>query len=255
MRRLVATRLAACAVLTFAAAGCGEDDEITEPAIQRTTVSGAGDITSVVTQFRTLLGEPNNAATAGQQAAGRREINWDAVPAARTNTNDFPADFFNVTSTRGAVFAGSGSGFRISDTDFNDVNSTYGAQFNAFSPTKTFAPVGSNVMDVTFRVAGSATVGLVDGFGVVFSDVDRAGSARIEFFDASNQSLGSFTAPVRTDANGLSFIGVKFASRVVARVRITAGEAALGAGVNDTTNGGQYDLVVMDDFFYSEPRP
>ncbi len=35
----------------------------------------------------------------------RREINWDGVPDARSDPNPFPADFFNTTSPRGAVFS------------------------------------------------------------------------------------------------------------------------------------------------------
>jgi hypothetical protein len=53
----------------------------------------------------------------------------------------------------------------------------------------------------------------------------------------------------------LSFLGVKFGSAIVSRVRITLGTGALGAGINDVSNGGQRDLVVMDDFIYGEPQP
>ena len=37
------------------------------------------------------------------------------------------------------------------------------------------------------------------------------------------------------------------------RVRIVSGRAPLGAGVKDLSDGGPQDLVVMDDFLYSEP--
>ena len=54
-------------------------------------------------------------------------------------------------------------------------------------------------------------------------------------------------------SQSLSFLGVSFnAGERVGRVRITSGNAALGAAVND---GGATDLVVMDDFIYSEPVP
>jgi|GEM_PF-840865 len=225
--------------------------------VQPTIVTGTGNIEGAVATFRTLLGDPLNGVLVGQQPAGRREINWDAVPAAFTNVDNFPADFFNTRSPRGAVFSTPGTGFRVSDTNFADVNASYGAQFNFFSPNKTFAAVGSNIMDVRFEVAGSvATPAVVRGFGVVFSDVDTAGSTKIEFF-SHGMSLGVYNAPVRSDAGGLSFVGVVFhpSTVEVTRVRITSGQGALGANVNDVTSGGTLDLVIMDDFFYSEPRP
>jgi hypothetical protein len=43
-------------------------------------------------------------------------------------------------------------------------------------------------------------------------------------------------------------------SPMVARVRITSGQRALGADVQDLSDGGNQDLVVMDDFLYSEPQ-
>lgn len=214
-------------------------------------VRGSGDITPVVTEFRGLLGDPVNGAQAGQQPSGRREINWDGVPAALTNVNTFPALFFN---NRGANFGGPGTGFRNSDNDFSDLNPAYGAQFDPFSRSKTFMPIGSPEMEVLFTVAGSTTPAAVTGFGIVFSDVDRQGAASIKLFDAAGRSLGRYIAPVRSDATGLSFVGVVFDAAIIAKVVITSGQAAIDAGLQDLTDGGNRDLVVTDDFLYGEPQ-
>jgi hypothetical protein len=214
-------------------------------------VRGAGDITPTVIQFRGLLGDPANGATAGQQPSGRREITWDGVPAALTNVNTFPALFFN---NRGANFSGPGTGFRNSDNDFSDLNPAYAAQFESFSKPKTFMPVGSPEMEILFTVAGSTTPAAVTGFGIVFSDVDRQGAASIKLFDALGRSLGQYHAPVRSDATGLSFVGVVFDAAIVAKVVITSGQAAIDAGLEDLTDGGNRDLVVTDDFIYGEPQ-
>jgi hypothetical protein len=40
----------------------------------------------------------------------------------------------------------------------------------------------------------------------------------------------------------------------VARVKITCGNGALGAGVNDVSIGGASDLVVVDNVIYGEPQ-
>src|SRR6185503_6796635 len=114
-------------------------------------VQGSGDIAPVVARFRALLGDPLNGGQAGQQAAGRREINWDGVPAAVTNVNTFPALFFQG---RGASYGGPGTGFRVSDNDFADLNKSYATQFAPFSGAKTFMPTGSPEMELRFTVAG-----------------------------------------------------------------------------------------------------
>lgn len=216
--------------------------------------TGTGDISATVAQFRTALGDPLNGGTPGPLTAGRREIKWDAVPAALTNVNTFPGDFFNTTVKAGAILTTDGTGFRNSDNDFSDINPSYGANFNAFSLPKTFMPVGSASLNVDFRVPGSDTPASTRGFGIVFSDVEREGSASIKLLDAEGRSLGQYHPPVRTDAAGFSFVGVVFGTPLVAEVVITSGQAALGSDVQDLTDGGNRDLVVMDDYLYAEPQ-
>jgi len=239
--------------------------------------TAAGDITPAVNAFRDALGTLN-ANAPGSQPGGRREINWDAVPAQFTNTNDFPVDFFNqpaVGRARGTVFSTPGTGFRTSDNNFADVAPTFDGPFNFFSPIRTFMPVGSNRMTVDFFVPGSTEPAASTGFGVVFSDVDREGSASIRLFDAKGRSLGRFEAP--TAPGGFSFVGVTFPTSVVARVEIRSGQAAVvtngldladlvrisarGHREKDDDDGDDDDhgrrrnpdLVIMDDFIYGEP--
>ncbi|KAA0992127.1 hypothetical protein [Dyadobacter aurulentus] len=235
---------------------CNSDNEPDTPApiVNFTEVKGSGDITAQLNAFRALLGDQLN--TTPGQTAGRREINWDAVPDNQTNTDTFPGDFFNSTDPavaagrkRGAIFSTPGKGLRISDKNFSDLVSNYGEQFSAFSPARTFAAVGSNKMDVTFKVPGTATNAFVRGFGVVLSDVDQANSTTLEFFEGE-KSLGKFTAPVRKDGSGFSFVGAVFPDSKVTKVTITTGSAAIS---NKYADNAQNDLVIMDDFFYSEP--
>jgi len=117
-----------------------------------------------------------------------------------------------------------------------------------------FSAVGSNEITANFQMAGTTTPAILTGFGVVLSDVDLDNVTAIEPFDKDGKSLGRHFAPKRSDANGLSFVGVKYDAAIVARVKITCGNSALGAGVNDLSNGGVYDLVVADKFIYGEPQ-
>ena len=221
-----------------------------------TVITATGNVTAKVDEYRLLLGDPRNGGTVvGPAPAGRREVNWDGVSGANLNTNTFPGDFFAKTTKLGLQMATPGTGLRVSDNDFADVNAGFGDVFNPFSNTKTFAAVGSPIVDVTFEVAGGTAAALVTGFGVVFEDVDVAGATKLEAFDKAGKKLGTFVAPVRSDATGHSFVGFKFASPIVARVRITSGSGALGAQAQDVTSGGKSDLVVMDDFLYAEPIP
>ena len=220
------------------------------PIIRSGTTGGSLD--AALAQFRIDIGGgSNNANTPGTQLTGHREINWDAaiVPVLPSL---LPGSFFNSPpTTRGLLMATPGTGLMVSDVDFINIDATYGTQFNAFSGAKTIAAQGSNIMDVTFAVPGASTPATVRGFGVVFSDVDNASATSLQFF-AGATSLGTFFAPVSNE--GFSFLGVTFDTSQVTRVRITVGTAALGAGVMDISQDGVNDLVIMDDFLYSEPQ-
>lgn len=245
---VVASALALCACY---------DDTITNPApvpVQPTLLAATGDITAKVTEFRDLLGA-SNGGTAGEQPAGRREISWDGAGANPfNNRNDFPAAFFNTNVKSGAVFTTAGTGFRNDSSLFAEINPAYSAQFAFFSANKIFAPIGSNLVDQTFEVAGQPTPAVVRAFGIVFSDVDVPDKTTIQLFARDGSTLGTYAAPVRSDAGGLSFVAVAFDNAVIARVRITLGTGQLAAGVNDVTAGGNVDLVVFDNVIYSEPR-
>jgi len=226
--------------------------------------SDPASIQGTVDAFRTALGGGTVAGANGSFGGIRREINWDGVPDAFSAPNNLPANFFNVNSPRGVVFATPGSGFQVSanssnptstPVEFGNLNPTYPSIFRTFSPQRLFTALGSPITDVNFFGAGSTTPATVSGFGAVFTDVDFANTTSIQYFDASNASLGTFFVPPGVSPPGtpsnetLSFLGVSFTTERISRVRITAGNSSLGP--ND---GGELDLVVMDDFIYSEPQ-
>ena len=220
-----------------------------------TVLSGAGEVGPVVDAYRKLLGDPNNGNTAGSQAGGRREINWDGVPDDKAAPAFLPGDFFKG---RGAKLATPGKGVQVSAAPgnptgtaprFGHINPTYAKIFKAFSGERLFSPVGSNVVDLTFTVPGTDTPALVRGFGAVYVDVDLPHTA-FEYFDRNGKSLGKFPVPVMNE--GFSFLGVAFDAPVVARVRIEYGSTALGPD-DDPANGK--DVSVMDDFIFGEPQP
>ncbi|HEY6109033.1 MAG TPA: hypothetical protein VIV56_09030 [Gemmatimonadales bacterium] len=228
------------------------------PTAAFTTFQAQGDSLAVAQRldaFRVALGGVLNAPNTPPAASGRREINWDGVPPTLTDVDNFPLTFFNDNSKRGAEFRTSGSGLRVDSSAFAKVNAGLGAQFKAFSPKKLFMAVGSNQVEVQFKVVGTPTLGLVNGFGVVFADVDRTGSTHVEFYDADGVLLADLAAPAQDGAQGFSFIGAVFTSPIVSHVRIISGDAALNATITDLTAGGTADLVVMDDFVYGEPQP
>ena len=220
--------------------------------------AAAASITAVRDQFRADLGGGTTAGANGSFGGLRREINWDGVPDNFSAPNLLPNNFFNVNSPRGVVFSTPGTGFQVSgattdfgagqpaEARFGNINPSYTATFQAFSPQRLFTPVGSNVVDVQFFVAGTTTPAEVKGFGLVVADADLATST-VTFFGANNVSLGTFALPAFN--GGFSFLGgsVGAGQAGIRRVRVILGNAAVGP------NDGAVDVVVADDFIYGEP--
>jgi len=230
------------------------------------TAAGAApaDLAATVTAFRTAIALTGPGPVLTSPAAtGFRNINWDGAPDSLATPNALPGDFFNGSVRRGAVFTTPTPGATVqvsatsvnadgTPTRFGNIDASYSARFKTFTAERLFAAVGSTVVDTRFFVVTSPdTTATVNGFGVVFCDVDLANVTSIECFDAADRSLGRFFAPVSD--NGLSFLGVYFADgERVARVRITQGNLPPAPGNVDTAT---LDVVAMDDFMYSEPRP
>jgi hypothetical protein len=202
-----------------------------------------------VDSFRAALGDPNNGSTPGPLPSGRREINWDGGGTTTTSVSVTP--FTGFQDIRGALLTTPGTGFVQATTAGLAVqfsNPTYETIFQAFSPQRLFAPIGSNVTDISFFIPGTSggIATTVSAFGVVFSDVDLANMTSMEFFDVNGGSLGTYFALPENE--GLSFLGVQFDDELIGRVRITTGNSSLGP--NDV---GGVDVVAMDDFLYAEP--
>lgn len=261
--------LAAVAALTLSAAAGAA------PVVFSDSGANAGDLTGAtdaLTLFRSALGNNLGAGPNAGLLPGRREINWDA-PALDgvADPNFMPDDQFNRLAApfaRGAQFSTPGDGFFVSRRCEQDAltapctgptpllgfgpgeaNST---NFRAFSAQRIFAPVNSNVVDVTFAVPGSpGAAATTSAFGAVFVDVEVGNLSSMEFFDGADQSLGLFMVPASADS-GFSFLGVQFnGGERVARVRLTLGDMEI-------LSHGQFgplrnDLVALDDFIYAEP--
>lgn len=239
--------------------GYGSKPPVT-PTVNAQQFKATGDSTAIagkLDEFRNTLGATLNSAPGA--TGGRREVNWDGVPANLTNINGFPSDFFGGSDAalangrkRGLLMTNTGTSFRVDSTDFSEVDASYADQFNRFSPKKLFVYMGNTVTECTFKVPGSTTDASIKGFGVIFNDVDDANSTSIEFFNGS-KSLGVYKAS-QSPSGQFSLLGVFFPDEKITKVRITSGNGLLAAGAKDISSGGTKDLVVMDDFLYDEPK-
>jgi hypothetical protein len=237
-----------------------------QPSVFQAAGPNAASIQSVVDQFRAALGGVNNGNAAGPLAGGRREINWDGGGSSATAIAPTPFEGFLIT--RGARFTTEGTGFvqaPPSGLAATFGNPTYADIFKPFSALRLFSPVDGNVTRARFFVPGGGDLAATTtGFGAVFADVDQQDGDRsgdddhgghkshgslIEYFGVRGDLLYSSVVPASPGDATLSFFGIIFKDARIARVRITAGDAA--PGPNDTR---KRDIVVMDDFIYGEPR-
>jgi hypothetical protein len=210
-------------------------------------------ITPTRDAFRTAVGGGAVAGPNGNFGGLRREINWDGVPDAKADSNPLPADFFNTTSPRGAVFSTPGTGFLVSANAGQATPTLFGFpnDFQTFSAQRLFTAVNSNITDVHFFVPGTNIPATVSAFGVIFVDAEVAGLTKVEFFDQHNTLIYSRDA-IAGGNQGLSFLGgVANAGEVISRVRITSGLNTIAS--NGVLGNPNDDVVVMDDFLFSQP--
>jgi hypothetical protein len=235
---------------------CDKDDDYetpTPPANNDVAANrAAGDSATIVVNmndFRAVAGGVLN--TAPGATGGRREINWDGT------ADSSAANFFNPTAPdapagrkRGLVYFPADVLLRTSTTGFGNIEPTYANQFKPFTKSRLFSSNGTNVTEIRFKVPGTDVDAFFKAIGIVFADVDDANATTVEIFNG-NTSLGFAKAQ---PSNGkFSFVGLSTAQGKITRVRIIAGNAVLAAGVKDVSDGGSKDVVVMDDFIFSEP--
>jgi hypothetical protein len=247
--KVMVSRLLAVLVLGAIFTACDKEESDKQPIV----FSAAGNITATVSEFRNKLGALNSTPGA---TSGRREINWDGVPDAMDGIK-LPGDFFNPTDAnapqslqRGVLYAGT-SDAMVSRIGFSEINANASTEFASFSGNKTFAVVNANQWPVTFQVAGQNKAASINAFGAVFSDVDKSNSTFIEFLNGTTV-LGRYYVTPHDNTSSFSFLGVYFPNGVVTDINI-GHEGKLADGEKDITQGGTKDLVVLDDFIYSEP--
>jgi hypothetical protein len=242
------------------------------PAVFQAAGATAASIQSTVDAFRARLGDPNNLNNPGPLGLkGRREINWDGGNPNVLDTTAPVNPFLVFLNTRGSQFKTPGLGLSQAPPSGGPQgglavlfgNPTYGQTFRAFSLSRLFTPVGSNITEASFSIPG--TNGLapatVRGFGAVFTDVDqpdgspsprlsnRRSNTLIDYFDGNGRLLFSSSVPASPGNGSFSFFGIVFDDARIASVRIKTGDVA--PGPNDDR---KHDIVMMDDFIYGEPQ-
>jgi hypothetical protein len=269
------TVLAAFGLLSMLLAGsetAQAQGDLPEPVVFQAAGANAASIQNTVDAFRAALGNPNNLNNPGPLQTGRREINWDGGNPNVLDTTA-PVTPFNVfLNGRGSQFTTPGLGLSQAPPSGGPQgglavlfgNPTYGQIFTAFSPSRLFTPVGSNITEASFFIPGTnGTVpAAVRGFGAVFTDVDqqrgnqrgarhrnRRTSTTIEYFDQDGEPLFRGSVPASAGDGSLSFFGIVFDDARIASIRIETGNVA--PGPNDDK---QHEVVMMDDFIYGEPQ-
>jgi hypothetical protein len=231
----------------------------------------AASIQSGVDAFRASLGD-NNLNNPGPIQKGRREINWDGGNPNLLATTA-PVTPFNVfLNTRGSQFTTPGLGLSQAPPSGGPQgglavlfgNPTYATAFRAFSASRLFTPVGSNITEASFSIPGTNgnAPATVRGFGAVFTDVDQPdgsplsatgtthkASTLIDYFDKNGRLIFSSSVAAAPGDGNLSFFAIKFDDARIASVRIKTGDVAPGPNDNK-----QHDIVMMDDFIYGEPE-
>ncbi|HEV7642615.1 MAG TPA: VCBS repeat-containing protein [Pyrinomonadaceae bacterium] len=232
-------------------------------------------IQAAVDLFRIELGGPLNPNTTQTYPNGRREITWDDVPDNFALPTRFPGHYFNTISPRGIIMstpannhAGDNANMMVSrDADsgvvrFGDLDPSYTNTFRTFSGQR-LASVGNSggidyppVINFQFFIPGTGIPATVNGFGIVFADVDSGAHALVRVYGVDGRIL-TLLQPSLNANNGLSFVGISFnAGERIARVEVKCGRNQIISGNVDGEEDGEWekDVIAVDDIIYGEPR-
>lgn len=216
-------------------------------------------------QLRTEIGGINNG-VGGTYTTGYRQVDWDIT--GMPNSFPIPRDYYNDTFSgvpKGLILDG---GFDVTlayvsgntaPLLFGDIDSSYSTEFQAFSSPRLLGiapgtPDYPSFLELTFFIPGTKTPATVNGFGVVFTDVDQFQNATVTYLGTDGLpiitplSVGPVVTTPPAD-KGLSFVSVSCSERI-ARVRIKIGQKILSSGNTDTVSR---DMIAIDDIIYSEP--
>ena len=203
--------------------------------------------------FCDLLGGDNNMNNVKKNGIkdGHHQINWDGenVPF------DMPGDFFAIDVTRGCTIRSDSNEFRVSnpmdgsDDLFDSINRGAAKDFQTFSAKRLFTSVKENEFTIDFSQPGFVNPATVEGFGAVFVDVKEDHKTKMTFYAESGCIIAE--EYVKPSAEGLSFLGAFSGSSKfpIFKVEVVLGEEAIDHG-----DSKHDDIVVMDDFLYSEPQ-
>jgi hypothetical protein len=265
-------------LLATAATACTDEDRTIVSSISATPEG----LKPAIDAFQTLLGDKNNVNLLPDAPdfsdTGFRAINWDA----EALPFDFPGNFFVQIVPRGLTVASEKDCFRVSnpgpgdetiagdDNKFDSINREASQDFITFTPLRLFTVLSHTSFSITFSKPGDGfgegmpppNQASVNGFGAVFVDVDVEYTTQMTAFDPDGCQI--FQEYVLPSDGGLSFLGVAFGegNNRIKTVVITLGNKAIddtrGHKLRGLTasegNNRDNDIVVMDDFFYGEPK-
>lgn len=227
--------------------------------------SGSSATSTVLSAFEAGIGGADNGTSAGEQAAGRRHIDWDTVKLDGSQPESLTISAGHTVT----VPVGSqqelgielSSPIAVSGDGFATVNASAAGLFEAFSASNLAAPFNTNTitLDVVEPAApGAAPVpAATRALGATFLNVRLANTTSIEY-RSGQTTLAKVFAPV-SPAGKPSFAGALFDQPVVTSVLITLGTARIFSfdGTNTLANssgeGGEQNMVAADDIVLAEP--
>ena len=240
------------------------------PAVFQAAGATAASIQSTVDAFRARLGDPNNLNNPGPLGLkGRREINWDGGNPNVLDTTAPVNPFLVFLNTRGSQFKTPGLGLSQAPPSGGPQgglavlfgNPTYGQTFRAFSLSRLFTPVGSNITEASFSIPGTnGTVpATVRGFGAVFTDVDQPDGSW-SWREALKHAHPVLRRRRRTPLHAVSFRRRRAMEASPSSASCLTTPASRRSGSRPVTlprvrtTIGSHDIVMMDDFIYGEPQ-